>query len=289
MSYQNFKPEVWAATILKKLRETGVYASGSHQEFTGVIKKAGDSITFKGMADPTVHKVDFENRNEKLPNPEILEDLSLKMAIRQLRVVNFGMGDVDEAQASGDMLQMSKEDLPAVISDEVEQYISSLAVNADSPKFNGGTPLLIARGSSSATQKNPMDLVDDLVEALRDNRVPSATPLEMIVSAKFYKLLKQEFRELDTNNTDVLRTGEVGKYNNVTIRISTNIHKTGTNGANHHLLIRTKKFIGYADAINKLEAYRHPEYFSDFIKGLYLFDAKVLRPKQGFFVPVRFS
>ena len=289
MSYQNFKPEVWSKTILKNLRETGVYAPGSHKEFKGQIEKEGDSITFKGLADPTVHTVSFENRNNKIPDPENLEDLSLKMSIQQLRIVNFGIGDVDKAQTSGDMLTMAEESLPAVISDEVEQYISSMAVLADSPKFNSGTPLLIARGASSATQKNPLDLVDDLVEALRDNRVPSAMPLEMIVSTKFYKLLKQEFRELDTDNSGVLHTGTVGKYNNVTIRQSTNIHKTGTNGGTHHLLIRTKRFIGYADAIRELEAYRHPEYFGDYIKGLYLFDAKILRPKQGFFVPVKFS
>ena len=289
MSYQNFKPEVWSQTILKALRETGVFAPGSHKEFKGDIKKAGDSITFRGLADPTVHKVDFEDRNKPIPKPEVLEDLSLKMMIRQIRVVNFGVGDVDEAQASGDLMSLTKESLPQVISDEIEQYIASLAVSNDAPKFNNGTPLLIARGASSSTQKNPMDLVDDLVEALRDNKVPAATPLEMIVSPRFYKLLKQEYRELDTNNSGVLSTGDIGKYNNVTIKQSTNVHKSGTNNANHHLLIRTKNFIGYADAIRKLEAYRHPDLFEDLIKGLYLFDAKVLRPKQGFFVPVKFS
>ena len=288
MSYQNFKPEVWSATILKELHETGVFAPGSHNEFKGEITKDGGDITFKGLAAPTVHKIDFESRNAKLPDPEVLEDLSLKMSIRQIRVVNFGIGDIDKAQASGDMMALAKEDLPDTISDEIEQYIASLAVSADAPKFYK-SPMLVARGESSSTQINPLDLIDDLVEALRTNKVPSATPVEMIVSPKFYKLLKKEYTALDTNNSGVMSTGDVGRYSGVTIRQSTNLHKTGTNGSVHHLLIRTKKFIGYADALRELKPYEHPEYFSEFIKGLYLFDAKVIRPKQGFFVPVKFS
>ncbi|MBO5110602.1 MAG: hypothetical protein J6D21_07790 [Clostridia bacterium] len=284
MSYRNFVPEVLSQTILKELRAKTVFAQGCHNEFTGEITKAGESIKFAGLGDPTVHTIAFADRNKAIPAPEELQDSILEMPIRQIRAVNFMVGDIDQAQARGDLLRIAKESVPEVLADSVDTYIAGLhATDDDAIKFNNGTAIKVARGESSETQKNPLDLIDDLVEALSYNNVAQSTPLEMIVSPKFYKLCKQEYRDLDTDNSQLMSSGRVGRYNRVVIKQSTNI---SVSGSTQFLLIRTPRYMGYADALNNVEPYRHPDYFGDFIKALHLFDAKVIRPKEGFYVPV---
>lgn len=174
-----------------------------------------------------------------------------------------------------------------VLADDMDQYIAKLGTvnmhNGNSPLFYT-SPMAIARGTSSSTQKNPLDLIDDLVEALSDNNVPQSAKLEIIVPPKFYKLCKQEYRELDTDNSEMMTTGRVGRYNRVAVVQSTNCYKPET--GQYHLCIRTPRYIGLADALTKVEAYRPEKKFADAIKGLHLYDAKIIREKEGYFIPV---
>ena len=290
MSYEKFVPSVFSSTILKALRAHTVWAKGCHNEYTGKITKAGDKITFRSMGDPTVHTVEYANRNEDIANPEMLDTGSLDMEIRQIRTINFLVGDIDAKIAEGSLMTLAKENVPMVLADDMDQYIAKLGTvalhNGKSPLFKD-TAIKVARGASSASQMNPLDLIDDLVEALSDNNVPQSAKLEIIVPPKFYKLLKQEYRELDTDNSEMMSTGRVGRYNRVSVVQSTNCYKPAA--GQYHLCIRTPRYIGMADALTKVEPYRPEKKFADAIKGLHLYDAKVIREKEGFFVPIEMA
>ena len=45
-------------------------------------------------------------------------------------------------------------------------------------------------------------------------------------------------------------------------------------------ILRTTKAIAFAEQIDKVEAYRPQDAFEDALKGLYVFGAKVVRPKE---------
>lgn len=287
MSYEKFVPSVFSSTILKALRAHTVWAKGCHNEYTGKITQAGDKITFRSMGDPTVHTVEYANRNKDIADPEMLDTGSLDMEIRQIRTINFLVGDIDAKIAEGSLMTLAKENVPMVLADDMDQYIAKLGTvalhNGESPLFKN-TAIKVARGASSASQMNPLDLIDDLVEALSDNNVPQSAKLEIIVPPKFYKLMKQEYRELDTDNSEMMSTGRVGRYNRVSVVQSTNCYKPAA--GQYHLCIRTPRYIGMADALTKVEPYRPEKKFADAIKGLHLYDAKVIREKEGFFVPI---
>lgn len=290
MSYEKFVPSVFSSTILKALRAHTVWAKGCHNEYTGKITQAGDKITFRSMGDPTVHTVEYANRNKDIADPEMLDTGSLDMEIRQIRTINFLVGDIDAKIAEGSLMTLAKENVPMVLADDMDQYIAKLGTvalhNGKSPLFKD-TAIKVARGASSASQMNPLDLIDDLVEALSDNNVPQSAKLEIIVPPKFYKLMKQEYRELDTDNSEMMSTGRVGRYNRVSVVQSTNCYKPAA--GQYHLCIRTPRYIGMADALTKVEPYRPEKKFADAIKGLHLYDAKVIREKEGFFVPIEMA
>ena len=217
----------------------------------------------------------------------MLDTGSLDMEIRQIRAINFLVGDIDAKIAEGNLMALAKENVPMVLADDMDQYIAKLGTvamhNGESPLFKPSA-IKVARGSSSATQMNPLDLIDDLVEALSDKNVPQSAKLEIIVPPKFYTLAKQEYRELDTDNSEMMTTGRVGRYNRVAVVQSTNCYKPAT--GRYHLCIRTPRFIGLADALTKVEAYRPEKKFADAIKGLHLYDAKIIRENEGYFVDV---
>lgn len=264
-----------------------VWAKGCHNEFKGKITQAGDKITFRSIGDPTVHTIAYANRNEDIPEPEMLDTGALDMEIRQIRAINFMVGDIDAAIAEGNLMALGKENTPMVLADDMDQYIAKLGTvalhNGNSPLYST-TAIKVVNGTSSSTQQNPLDLIDDLVEALSDNNVPQSSKLEIIVPPKFYKLAKQAYRDLDTDNSEMMSTGKVGRYNRVSVVQSTNCYKPAT--GQYHLCIRTPRYIGLADALTNVEAYRPEKKFADAIKALHLYDAKIIREKEGFFIPV---
>ena len=59
--------------------------------------------------------------------------------------------------------------------------------------------------------------------------------------------------------------------------MSNNLYNDGTDD---YEMIRTKKAIAFAGQINKIEKARKEKGFSDIIKGLHVYGAKLVRPKE---------
>ena len=60
-------------------------------------------------------------------------------------------------------------------------------------------------------------------------------------------------------------------------KISNNIYNNGTYD---NMCIRTKRGIAVASQIDKIEAFRPHDSFSDALKGLHVYGAKVVRPQE---------
>jgi hypothetical protein len=91
--------------------------------------------------------------------------------------------------------------------------------------------------------------------------------------------------ELSTNNPEILKKGAVGKINNAYVCIENCLptgKKTGSDTADnvHYNILRTDKAIAFAEQIEKVEHYRPEDAFTDAVKGLYVFGAKIIRPKE---------
>jgi hypothetical protein len=83
--------------------------------------------------------------------------------------------------------------------------------------------------------------------------------------------------ELSTNNPEILKKGAVGKINNAFVCIENCLPED--DGAYYNIL-RTDKAIAFAEQIDKVEKYRPEDAFTDAVKGLYVFGAKLVRPKE---------
>ena len=53
-----------------------------------------------------------------------------------------------------------------------------------------------------------------------------------------------------------------------------------SDGICDYMIVRTKRAIAFASAIDKTEAYRPENHFADAVKGLNVFGAKIVRPNE---------
>ena len=61
------------------------------------------------------------------------------------------------------------------------------------------------------------------------------------------------------------------------LQFANNLYNDGTDD---YMMIRTKRAIAFAGAIDETEAYRPESFFADAVKGLNVYGAKIVRPKE---------
>ena len=102
----------------------------------------------------------------------------------------------------------------------------------------------------------------------------------VVVPAWFHGLLLKDKRFVG-NGTDynkaILEGGEVGVASGFRVSLSNNV--PNTTGTKYKIIAGTNEAGSYAEQILKTEAYRPEKRFSDAVKGLHVYGAKVLQPK----------
>ena len=91
---------------------------------------------------------------------------------------------------------------------------------------------------------------------------------------------------VDTDNSKVLTSGAVGKLRtfNVEVEMSNNLPAFDKTG--EYIVIRTRKAVTLAEQITEIKHYEPQEFFGEAIKGLQVYGAKVIRPKELVTIPV---
>ena len=102
----------------------------------------------------------------------------------------------------------------------------------------------------------------------------------VVIPAFYHGLLLKDDRFVG-NGTDynqaILEGGEVGKAAGFTVYVSNNVPHT--EGTKYKVIAGTTEAGSYAEQILNTEAYRPEKRFSDAVKGLHTYGAKVLQRK----------
>src|SRR6187455_1710152 len=96
-SVAQFVPQIWTTKILRTLEDNLVAKKICNMDSEGEVKKAGDTVYFPGLADPTI------NTYSGTVTYEGLQDAGLTMHIDQQNYFAFKVGDVQKAQANVDL------------------------------------------------------------------------------------------------------------------------------------------------------------------------------------------
>lgn len=289
MAYQNFIPTVWNEGIERELERICVFAEDCNRKYEGSVKEKGESVKILGVGKPTIKSLAKANKNNDIDAPEEIEDTSVIMYINQIRYFNYMVGDIDKAQAVGGIMDALEQETSEGLANEVDTYIASKAVDESVKALYGNTPVkVVATENASTGEKYVLDILDEALQKLYENDVKSTTKIVVTVSPRFFTLFKRAYINKDTDNSEMLKNGRVGKYGNIIVKMSNNVHKT-SNGAVDNIMIRTQRAIAYAKPLTHTEPYRPEKKFADAVKGFILFDAKVVRPKEVININVKYA
>jgi len=277
MSYEKFKANVMAAKIMEDRTRASAFINHTVREYEGLLRNVGDSVTIKGAG-----KVAFQHSSDgkpiKLGDPQTPEGTNAILTVKQQDAFNFMVPDIDKAQGANDAISLYRRQVSNELAMIQDRYIASMA---QSPLAK-----LASANATQATKANILEMLDDAVQWLQEGDVPTTEKVTAFVTPAAFKLIRQNDISLDTDNSKMLASGAVAKYNNLDIVISNNVVRN--NGVDY-CMIMTDKAIAFVDAITKIEAKRANDYIADEVRGVSLYDAKLIRPKELYVLNIKYT
>lgn len=268
MSYKNFIPAVWAEAINRELERKLVFAEDCNREYEGTVRKMGDTVNILGVGKPTI--TEQENGEIILNDPEKVADTSVSMIINHVAYFNFLVDDIDKRQAVGGLMDALNAEASEGLAGKIDQKIALLASDRGAPK--------LFKSTTAITKANILETLDAGIEKLMENDVSAESKVVVTLTPWMLTLLRQAYRELDTDNSALLKNGRVGRYTNVIVKMSNNCAKNTDGG--HDVMMRTTRAIAYCNPLTHTEPYRPEKRFSDAVKGFTLYGTKIVRPKE---------
>ena len=276
MAITRFKPEIWSAKLLVALRKELVYGGPQvvNHDYEGEIANAGDTVRITSISDPTI--------GTYVPNsttivPEELTDAQRTLVIDQAKYFAFKVDDVDRRQAAGDVMTEAMSRAAYKLADTVDQFIAGLYTGIVAGNVLGST------GAPIDTYTTANDAYDKVLvplrTALKKANVPTAGRYAIVSPEMMGSLLRDSrfIKANESGSTDALRNGFVGRAAGFDIYESNNVPVPS--GDTQVITAGVSAAITFAEQISQTEAYRPEAGFSDAIKGLAVYGAKLVRPE----------
>lgn len=271
MAITNFIPEVWSAQLLTSLKKSLVFAGPTvvNRNYEGEIANAGDTVRITSISRPTV--ADYTKSSTTI-TPENLTDAARTLVIDQAKYFAFEVDDIDLRQSAngGALMSEAADEAAYALADTADQYVAGLYTGVAVGNAIGTTAITSAALAVTG--------LINLKVKLDNANVPTQGRY-VIVPPWYHGLLlgSDLFVRVDASGTsEALRNGMVGRAFGFDVLVSNNC--VIATGDDYIVQAGYPGAYTFAEQIAKVEAYRPESAFSDALKGLHLYGAKLVRP-----------
>ena len=262
-----FQQTIWSKSILRSLDK--ITSLRNHCDF----QYEKESKNAKEVKILSVNRPSIRTYVPGTPLVrESATDSSQLLMLDQYRYFNFEVEDIVKAQSVPGLMEALTDEAGKGLALEGDMYVAQVV------KAGVEAGDITATASDIAlTNSNAMSSVEDGFTYLYQNDCKVSDTFYLELAPKVFTTYRQQLTELSTNNPELLKKGAVGKINNALVCIENCLPVSDTA---HYNILRTSKAIAFAEQIEKVEKYRPEDAFTDAVKGLYVFGAKVVRPKE---------
>ena len=276
MAVTHFIQTIWSKKIQDDLEEKCKLVKDCTREYEGDCQYA-QTVKILGVGDPTIGN--YLGQDITI---EAMSDRSQDLVIDVQKYFAFEVPDVDKAQSVPGLPEKYQEKSVKALALTREKFIGALvAGKAQSTKDEEGSTGVYKDGATNivtATNKTKAAIRAALTSGivkLRENNFDDSGVIE--IAPADYALFKDELVDLKTNNDELIKRGVVGMFDNYEVKSTNNIYKDGSHS---YAIVRSKHAIAFVGQINEVEAGRMEKRFSDYIRGLDVYGAKIIDQNQ---------
>lgn len=257
-----FIPEIWDAAVYRTL-EDNLVARKICRNYSNKVKKAGDVIHFNGLAEPSVAPYTGEVAYETLVAGTV------SLLIDQQNYYGFDVTDVEEAMANVDLKGSQAERAGYALKKACDTYIMKLYSEA-------GNSIPDDNDCDTATIISDIGLMK---QKLAENNV-NENDMWLVIPP--WVQLKLELAGIKFSINEGIN-GKGGmmwaKVLGFDTFVTNQVHESASTPVSH-IMGGSYNAIVFAEALMKSEALRAEKAFSTHIRGLHVFGAKVVKPKE---------
>lgn len=272
MAVTHFIQTIWSKKIQDDLEEKCKLVKDCTREYEGDCEYA-KTVKILAVGDPTVggyigQDIDIEE----------MTDSSQLLDIDVQNYFAFEVKDVDKAQSVPGLPEKYQQKAMKKLALKREKFIGALVagkaqatvdeLEKNSTYKTGATNVITATNKTKAAIKTALD---EAIVTLRERNFDDSGVIE--IDPRDYKLFADELIGLKTNNDELIKRGVVGLYDDYEVKSTNNVYKDATHV---YCIVRSKGAIAFAGQINEVEAGRMERRFSDYIRGLDTFGAKII-------------
>ena len=276
MAFNNFIPTIWSKNIQDDLEEKGKLVKDCTREYEGDLTY-GNVVKILGVGDPTIG-----NYTGNDITIEAMTDRAQDLPIDVQKYFAFEVPDIDKAQEVPGKAKKYQEKAVKGLNLKREKFVGALAAgkaqsSADEEAKNntykeGATTIITATNKTKGAIRAALA---QAIVKLRENNFDDSGVIEIAPSD--YSLFKDELVDLKTNNDELIKRGVVGMYDNYEVKSTNNIYADDNY---YYAMVRSKHAIAFCGQINEVEAGRMEKRFSDYVRGLDVYGAKIIAQDQ---------
>jgi hypothetical protein len=258
----SFVPEIWDAAVYRTL-EDNLIARKICRNYSNKVKKAGDTIHFNGLADPAVSSY------SGTVTYETLQPGTVSLLIDQQKYYGFDVTDIEEAMANVDLKGSQAERAGYKLREACDSHIMGLYTDA-------GNTVTADESCDTATILSDIGLMK---QKLAENNVPEN---DMWLVIPPWVQLKLELAGIKFSINEGIN-GKGGMMWTKVLGFDTFVTNQVVNTATtpvSQLMAGSYNAIAFAEALMKSEALRAETAFATHVRGLHVFGAKVVKPKE---------
>ena len=281
-AYQNFIPEVWSKRLQAMLFTDTIMMQCVNHNYEGEIKNAGDTVNILTAGEVAVNSL----HSDAITYNEI-EPAKTQLVIDQKKFFAFKINDVAAAQSGNDIMEAHLGNAKKAIEVDQDSYLLSLYTEASEQNVRGDSDTAV-----TLTTDNIYGEFVELAKLLKNSNAISlnsqaAKPLGttktsnpwVVINPDIEAILlqSQQFTSSFQIGEKTVRDGAIGRIAGMDVLVSTNL-RADAKGA-IPVLAGTNDAITFASQVSKIEKIRDINTFSDLVRGLYLYGAKVVQPR----------
>ena len=278
----NFSPIIYSQKVQKFFRTASVVEAITNTDYAGEIENFGDTVNI--IKEPTI-TVSAYSRGAVVDTQDIVDD-QIQLVVDQANSFAFKVDDIEERHSHVNFEAIATSSGAYSLKNAYDQNVIAAMVAG----VSSSSPDHLLGADSGSGQDQDVGFGDSEVDPVdtisKHNRLLNAADVPeenrwFLAGPEFVEQLGQANSKLmsdTTGNAAPLRNGKVlnGKIMNMDVYMTNNFAASSTSNF-FKVLGGHMSSTATANHIAKIEVIRHPESFSDVVRGLHVFGRKVLR------------
>lgn len=273
--------KVFSSAVQRELEKLAVIYPLVNRDYEGQIRGGGDTVSIPSIGAINVNSY---TRGSDITFQEV-DAGAQTLLIDQEKYAAFKVDDVDKIQAGEagiEFMLKAAQEASYGLSDDMDSYIASLHSGIAASHTVSDTDVTSADILSNIALLNKMAL---------DYNWPKSAPWNLVVGTATHHYMVLGSILTDTDNSELLARGSVGRVMNFNVFVSNNIKNDAGTFPNitEYNMAFLSSGITMAQQITEMESGRMEKQFGDYVKMLNVYGAKIVHSNRVLKLSLEFA